>query len=259
MVRAAIVGVVQAVTGTASEHADLARGVHTAIGLQALADIREDFIRKARGGLGEDGVRWPKLSPKTLAYARRFGRGEQTRLKRLAGLGRAHSRGVAGQTGLLTAAQAKRWRSLFARNLAWLAARSGSLADAKARAAQIAWATLKREGAKTKLEVFGSREVEILRDTSILLNSLSPGVIGRDDAVYQPPQDQIFSLTGSGVIVGTNVPYASAHQRGTKRGIPARPFLPQAGAPKAWTARWASVAANSSRTAIRLALERLGR
>lgn len=250
--REAIIGVVRAVSGTPNQHLHLAKSVHTAVGVAALTDVKEDFIRKARGGTGEDGVQWPPLDPKTLAYSRRFGPGEQTKLKAAAGLGRANSYAPGGNKGLLTKAQLKRWRAIFAAVFARLMATDGDEGSAKARAAQIAWAVLKREGAKTKLEVFGHRKVEVLRDTSVLLNSLSPGATAGDR--YDPPEGQIFRLTGSGVIVGTNVPYASVHQRGSKRGVPARPFLPVGKAPQVWVSRWSKAANLATIKAIESAL-----
>jgi len=59
----------------------IARGVFFALGVAALSDIKSDYVRKARGETGEDGTRWPPLSPKYLAYGRRFGKGEQNLLQ----------------------------------------------------------------------------------------------------------------------------------------------------------------------------------
>jgi hypothetical protein len=223
----------------------IARGVFTAIGFGALSDIKDDFVRKAKGGTGEDGNTWPPLSPKTIAYHRRFGPGEKAALKKAAGLGKGNRHGPGGQPGLLTAQQRKRWNAIFASRLSRLLLSMPAPA-AKARAAAIAWATLKREGAKTMLEVYGNRKVEILRDTGVLLNSLSPGEITGDGSgiQYKPPSDnggdrQVFSLFDSGVIVGTTVAYAATHQEGDPaRNIPARPFLPTRGVPSIWLERW---------------------
>lgn len=253
---AQIQNLVGALTGKPNvEQADAAKQVHTAIGLAALADIKNDFVRKSRGQVGEDGVQWPKLSPKTLAYSRRFGDSEKSDLKKAAGLGRANRYGIGANSGLLTAAQKKRWKMIFATRLARLAATMG-IEAAKGRAAQIAWATLKREGAKTKLDVFGNRQVDILRDTGVLLNSLSPGILWTQlGGEYDPPIHQIFELTQSGVIVGTNVPYASAHQHGTDS-IPARPFLPVGKAPEVWVRRWIAAGLRAVTVAIQTALGR---
>ncbi len=226
----------------------IARGFQLAIGFAALSDIKDAFIIKSRGGTDAMGIRWPPLSREYLAYGRRFGPGEQSRLKQGAGLGRAHSKAPGGRKGLLTAAQLKQWRKIYVRLLNRFILSEGE-AEAKSHAAAIAWSVLKRHGAKTKLEVFGNRQVDILRDTGILLNSLSPGILsGSGPSVnYSPPSsdggaEQIFDLQPGEVIVGTNVEYASAHQKGI--GVPQRKFLPDEAnpVPTVWWARWLAVA-----------------
>lgn len=205
--------ILASVTGDAQSEA--ARAVFIAIGTTMLGLIHEDFITKARGGTGADGTRWPRLSPKTLAYSRRFGPGEQAALKRAAGLGRSNRFAPGKNKGLLSAAELKQWRAIYASRLARFAA-SVPLGEAKAKAAAIAWAEMKRRGAKTKLEVYGNREHEILRDTGVLANSLSIGASS---------DSQVFDLLENGVRVGTKVAYAARHHYGGK-GVPARPIMP---------------------------------
>jgi hypothetical protein len=245
-------------TGRAPDNLGLAAGVFTAVGFAALSDVKDDFVRKARGGVGEDGVQWQRLSRKYLAYQRRFGSGEKQALKAAAGLGRGNRLAPGGKKGLLTTAQLKRWRQIYGTRLSrfLLSMPEGA---AKARAAQIAWATVKREGAQTMLDVYGNRQVEILRDTGVLLNSLSPGQIGGNGLAtsYTKPSgpggdEQIFHLFNSGVIVGTTVAYAAVHQHGNpSKGIPARPFLPD-NIPPAWLNRWSDVAQQAIAVAARI-------
>lgn len=251
---------VAALGGATNELSGLAQGVYTALGFAALSDIKADFVRKARGQTGEDGNSWPRLSPKTLAYSRRFGPGEQSRLKKSAGLGRGNN-----NRGLLSAAQDKRWKQIYGTRLARFAA-SMPMAAAKAKAAQVAWATLKAEGAKTKLEVYGNREHEALRDSGILLNSLSPGQIdgGESGSVaYTKPsgpggEDQVFKTFEGGIIVGTNVPYAETHNDGdASRGIPERRFIPRDDqVPQIWLDRWLNVGRQAVASSLRLVLSR---
>jgi hypothetical protein len=235
-------------TGKAIDSTGVAKGVFLSLGFAALSDIHADFVRKARGGTGEDGVKWPPLSPKTLAYSRRFGPGEQTRLKRAHGLGRGHKYAPVG-TGLLSAAQLRQWRLYFRRNLAWLITKYDP-ETAKSIAAGMAWNRIKAEGGKTKLQVYGNRPHEILRDTGVLLNSLSPGELGGYGVSYRKPtgdggDNQIFAALANGVIVGTNVKYAATHQYGdSKRRIPARPYLP-AKVPDLWWGRWSNALSNA--------------
>lgn len=247
----------QVLIGRASDPLQLARGVFLALGFAALSDIKDDFVRKANGEVGEDGVKWPDLSAKYKAYGRRFGPGEQAGLKKAAGLGKANRFAPGQNKGLLTAAQLKLWRKIYGTRLQRFLV-SMSEPAAKARAAQIAWAELKRMGAKTKISVFGSRKLQILRDTGVLLNSLSPGELNGTE--YRKPSgdggdDQLFQTISNGVIVGTTVPYAAVHNNGNpSKGIPARPFLPSQ-APAVWQQRWEKVAADAIDVAIRLAYQ----
>ncbi|MCI0333550.1 MAG: hypothetical protein L0228_10045 [Planctomycetes bacterium] len=258
----------------------IARGVFLATGFAVLSEVKSDFIRKSRGGAGEDGATWPPLSRQYLAYQRRFGPGEKTRLKKAAELTGRNRYAPGGSKGLLTAAQLKRWRQIYSRVLRRLmvsmhveklsldtdADIQGSQfmtgSGAKATAAKIAWATLKREGARTMLDVFGRRQVEILRDTGVLFNSLSRGEISGGDlpASYTKPSgdggdQQIFATIANGVIVGTNVPYAASHNYGdAKRGIPKRQFLPEV-LPDVWQERVSDAAAKALAAGMRIALE----
>lgn len=102
---------------------------------------------------------------------------------------------------------------------------------AKKRAFAIAWARMKDAGAQTMLQKLGSRQVDILRDTGMLLRSLEPG---KED-VPSKAEGQIFRTFLPGkVVVGTHEkPW---HQHGDpKRNLPARPMWPEDGKiPEAW-------------------------
>lgn len=255
--------------GRESDDLGVARGVHAAIGFAALSDIKDDFIRKSRGETGEDGVKWKPLSREYLAYGRRFGRGEQAALRKGAGLTRANKYTLGNQTpdtpgsgplpsrlgGTLTDFQVKRWWEIYFKHRNRLMI-SLPPREAKSRAAALAWIQIKSEGAKTKLEVYGNRQVDIGRDTGVLLNSLSPGELansGRNTTYAKPTGDggaeQVFELINNGVIVGTNVRYAAAFNK-------LRPFIPQGGRiPNVWQERWAGVIQQGVLIATRLLLE----
>jgi len=235
--------------GREPDRHDIGRGFLMAIGFAALSDIKDAYVLKARGGTDAMGVKWPKLSAKYLAYGRRFGPTEQSRLKTGAGLGRSHRLAPGGKKGLLTAAELKQWRRIYSQRLRRYMLSEGESA-AKSHAAAVAWVIMKSRGARTKLEVFGNRQVQILRDTGILLNSLSPGQLstGAGSVSYSMPSgpggtEQIFKTNPGEVIVGTNVAYASRHQRGGG-GVPARVFIPDENhaVPEVWWARWAKIA-----------------
>jgi hypothetical protein len=231
------------VSGREPDRQDVGRGFLLALGFAALSDIKAAFVTKARGGTDEMGIKWKKLSPEYLAYGRRFGSGEQARLKRGAGLGRAHQKAPGDKKGLLTASQLKQWRKLYVIHLQRFLLSEPEKA-AKSHAAAVAWTVMKRRGARTKIGVFGQRDVEILRDTGVLLNSLSPGILstGAGAIAYAKPpgdggSDQIFETEPGAVIVGTNVEYAGRHQA-------TRPFLPdeERPVPDVWWERWTRVA-----------------
>ncbi len=240
--------IVGSVTGASSRYASEARQIFIVVGLAALSDVKADYVRKARGEVGEDGVKWPPLSPKTLAYGRRAPK--------------AGGFAPGGNDGMLTQQQLTRWRKLYGGALARLAM-SMDIETAKRIAAARAWKILKDEGAQTKLAAYASRPHEILRDTGVLLNSLSPGMLGTDgvNLTVTPPRGdggdmQVFDLQPDGVIVGTNVPYAATHQNGDrKRNIPARPFIPRI-IPDKWQERWTGSVLPALSAAIRGAVER---
>lgn len=177
------------------------------VGLAMLGRIRRAFVTKARGGVDEAGDKWAPLSPKTLAYGRR-GRtkGERGRSTR--------------PSQALTKRQQDRWWALYRK---WLAATKGD----NGRAARVAWSVLKEEGATTLLQKYGGRRAEILRDTGVLLNSLSPGYTG---------PEQVLRAQDGAIIVGTNRKGAAAHHKGDpKRGLPQRRLWPP---PGKWPSRW---------------------
>lgn len=195
-----------AMTGGATANAMMTR-----CGLAALGLIKQAFIVKARGGTDEAGEKWKPLSPKTIAYSktRQRGRGGRTKAEK----GRASHPSQA-----LNAKQQARWWNVYRKHLAIYKGDKG-------HAAAVAWLVLKGEGARTLLDKYGHRQVDILRDTGMLLNSLSPGVASNE---------QVFRIGNGEVIVGTNRKGAAAHHEGTSR-IPQRRLWPE---PSKWPPSW---------------------
>lgn len=262
---------VGALAGRSGDYSQLVRGVKLRVGMVALACIQEAFLAKAAGGTGEDGIAWAALKKSTIAN-RRVGPGDIPGLKaagitkrkfgfgaRRQGAGDLDSSGRL-KRGFLTDAQNKRWKMIFATRLTQFMARHGmGHAAAAARAGAIAWATLKAEGAKTKLEVLGNRKVMIGRDTGRLFNSLSPGVAGVDAAIghpilNSPPEpigadesDRVLREDPGAVIVGTNVVYAGKfHSQ--------RPLWPVGDLPQAWSERIVEAARSGVLEAITMIL-----
>lgn len=226
------------IAGDDSDTAGVATGLQLRVGVACLSQVQQAFIVKSRGGVGSDGIKWPALKRSTIA-GRRTTRGERKAL----GIGGKRERGI------LTPAQNARWRQIYGTRLARLRMVMPEGA-AKARAAQIAWAILKSEGAKTKLEVLGGRQVDMLRDTGELLRSLSPGVEDRPSSA----DGQVFRVERGLVIVGTNK--KTWHHTGTRK-MPARPLWPVDGViPEPWMQSIMAVLTSGLLVAIRTVLRR---
>jgi hypothetical protein len=229
-------------TGREADSFYIARGVFMAFGLAALMDIKADFVTKARGGTGEDGAKWAPLKPGTIAN-RRVGPGD-----------------IKSDPAIKEREKIR--KAAYKKHLARMLL-SLPEGEAKKRAAQLAGREATQKTGKTKIDTLGGRSVEILRDTGVLLNSLSPGEMTDPgpSAVYSPPRgdggsEQVFSLFENGVMVGTNVLYAATHQNGdAARGIPARPFLPTGEVPEAWEQRWMDVGLQALEVGARMLYE----
>lgn len=209
-------------TGRESDSLNIAKGVLLTLGFAALSDIKSDFVTKSRGGTGEDGVKWQPLKPETIARRRVGPRDIKS------------DPGIKERESIRKAAYRKYLKRLSV---------SMSPEMARARAKQLAGMEATRRTGRTKVQTLGSRQVEILRDTGVLLNSLSPGeLVGSGPSTIHIPDraasDQVFDVLDAGVIVGTNVLYSATHQYGDMtRNVPARPFLPET-PPDAWEQRW---------------------
>jgi len=241
------------VTGREADSLGIARGAFTALGFAALSDIKADYIRKAKGQTGEDGIRWKPLSPKTIAR-RRIGPGDK-KLTHVADRLKAEAAATKAARQKFDAdakVRRKRLEARFALSLPSEEARKRAAEQIKVERAAADFRLrgkipLAKATGKRRWEILAQRQVDILRDTGVLLNSLSPGEISGDgpDIEYRTPAGdggdrQVFALLGNGVIVGTTVEYAKTHQEGSGR-VPARPFLPTAGVPQVWLDRWAAV------------------
>lgn len=238
-------GAVSSLTGRGADSA-YSRGIRLRLGMVLLACIQESFLAKASGGTGEDGIQWAPLKPSTIA-ARPIGQGDVAGLKSMGITRGKHGYGARSQgandldargrlkRGFLTAAQDKRWRMIFAtRKFQMMAQHGMDPGAASARAGAIAWATLKSEGAKTRLQVLGGRTVAIGRNSGRLFNSLSPGAADPDSfPILSMPgavEDRILREEPGSFTVGSNVDYAGAfHAR--------RPLWPDGELPAAWSQR----------------------
>lgn len=210
-VRKIIQKAIDAASGKNGDAHDAAMAMQVRIGMTALAYIKDAFVVKARGGTDASGLSWPPLKKSTIAYSRRH-----------PGVPSPKQRAAFRPSWMLTEKQKARWWAIYRIQLA-------RFKGDKAAASRNAWAVLKREGAKTLIGVYGDTKVEILRDTGLLLNSLSPGV--NPGSV----EHQIFQATPGEVIIGTNRKGASAHHNGIPGRLPQRKLWPD---PDDWPKEW---------------------
>lgn len=210
-VRRAIMKAVAAASGRGSDAQEAADAMQVRLGMTALTYIRQAFVVKSRGGTDAAGLKWPPLSPKTIAYSRRH-----------PGVPKASERAPYRPSWMLSEKQRKRWWDIYRIGLA-------RFKGDRSAAAKMAWKIVKDEGGKTLLGEYGNTSVLILRDIGLLLNSLSPGVSPGS------VENQVFRVGRGEVIVGTNRKGASAHHEGISGRLPQRRLWPE---PSQWPAEW---------------------
>lgn len=172
--------------------------------------IHQDFVKKSKGGTGLDGVSWKPLKTETIAY--RPGTFPESS-------GR--------ERGLLTPAQNRTWKRVYARKLKTLQRRYEG-AELKEMAGKAAWTHLKALGARVKLAEASGKKVSILVVSGRLERALRPGQV-KDDQ-YIPTAGHRIEITGITVRVVVNVGYAKKQHEN-------RPILPRDYRPYARKAR----------------------
>jgi hypothetical protein len=201
--RAAIRQAIASIPSAARQGGTAANAMMVRCGLAILGRIKQAFIVKSRGGTDDARDSWKPLSPRTIAYSTTRGRGVGGRSKAV----RARE---ARPSQALNKKQQERWWEVYRRQLA-------RYKGDKGHAAAAAWVVLKMEGAQTLVDKYGHRRVEILRDTDLLFNSLSPGT---------PTAESVFRVAQGSVTVGTNRKGAAAHHRGVPGRLPQRRLWP---------------------------------
>lgn len=187
------------------------KGLALRLGVALLSQVQQDFLTKARGGTGRDGIQWKPLLPATIAR-RRLGPGDKKSVT-------LKARGAA-----LTPAQKRAVEKDVRTRKAALLIRGLPEAQATGLARAAAEAKYRGTGAiVSKRAVLGSRRVEILRDTGRLFKSLEPGI---DDKPSGAAEQKFVALAGS-VTVGSLVVYAGRQHAD-------RPFWPAKSIPAAW-------------------------
>ena len=151
--------------------------------------IHINFLIKAAGGADSLGNRWLPLSQHTNIY-KQFYRGERKQYG---------VRQYKDSIGILTPRLSKLWKGVYRS----LIARGKS----PGVAAKLAWGLVRSKGGRTKKNLLGGRKTQILIATRRLEKSLQPGRVVGD--TYIPRPEQIASVMGTTVRVGSSVPYAS--------------------------------------------------
>lgn len=166
--------------------------------------ISDAFKKKSEHGADELGNTWEDLTQDYKAYKRPVGVGEiATNLKR-------RLKPSNNRLGLLTPGQHKRWKTIFGIIYHSYKEELGD-EDALALAGQVAWTKLKEEGAQTKRDVLGNRNLPILQRTKKLLTSLLPGKFDASKGYSKKNGNQVFQLERGRLIIGTALEYAEHH------------------------------------------------
>lgn len=230
-----------AITGGGGDHYGIGHGFRARLAFTFFSLVLPNFVKLGRGQVGEDNERWPRNSPKYLAYGKgpkssRMGRGRMP----MNFPGGPYYHGAYGRpprgSGELTEKQLRDWfQKWYWPKKFQLLLMGYPYREAQRLAAQYAWENMKKSGAKTLLTRFGNRPDQVLKDRGLLERSLQPGFLVDGvsaDAEYQVKNTmQIAREEPGSVVVGTNHPHAEKHHEG-KGKLPQRRLWPKRITPK---------------------------
>ena len=226
--------VVAILAGSTPDRNGLLRGFQLRLGAAFLSKVKKAYVVKSRGGRGDDGITWPDLSPATVAGRRRVAKSSGRKKDKTYVSARRYN--VARREAF--ARLQFRMSRDDARKAAKRIAATDERVTATAGKSKIAAARLMKSGV----------DYDILRDTGILFNSLSPGRV--NGSAYTTPENQVMNAGTRSIVVGTNVAYAGAHHHGTKH-IPRRALWPDR-MPDAWVSDMVGTALRGLGKAIEL-------
>lgn len=171
------------------------RSVHTVYKANLIREVmvraNAAFWKKAKGGTDDLGNKWKPLAASTHAY-KPYSPRELNTYKINGRLTR----------GLLTPAQDKLWRAIYARTLSRLEKKG--VADAEKKAAERAWGVLKARGARTKLGL--NRITDINIRTGALVAATSPGTVA-NNRYYPPGKQRVIYRPRGAVTIAFMLPY----------------------------------------------------
>jgi hypothetical protein len=170
-----------------------------AVALSMFKSMSKAFDTKSQGQQDDLGQTWHDISEQTKAYSRPAHVGDLPRKMR---------RGMSNPNtmGLLNPGEYKIWKGIWAGVFNSKKADLGD-AEAKIEAGKVAWGKLKAMGAQTKINILGSRDLLILRDTDKLFRSFLPGNLSKK-SYRKYNRDQIYEVRKGEIKVGTKVEYA---------------------------------------------------
>lgn len=214
-------------SGRSSAAQESARGLALRLGVVTMSFLKEAFIVKSRGGTDAAGEQWAPLSPYTIRKRLEKGSLRKRDLPRKA------------RRALDRFQKAKdEYTKAVARLGGFKKAKRSTIDKAKSKVdrleKKLAKYTAKLDKARAALDT-AIANIEILRDTGRMFNSLSPGESGELN------DDGVLRVNPGEIVFGTNVEYAAEHMEGrpvaTAKGppMPARPLWPE---PKKWPAQW---------------------
>jgi len=171
------------------------RSVHTLYKAVLLKEIMRrvniSFWARAKRGSDDLGNKWKPLAPSTHAY------------KPLSPIEKkTYKIGNKLTRGLLTPAQDRIWRTIYARTLQRLEKKGESNAEKKA--AERAWAVVKNRGARTKLGLGRITDTNIR--TGALVASTKDGAVANNR--YYAPKNQRVTLGPRSINIKLVLPYA---------------------------------------------------
>jgi len=187
------------VAGRARDPFKLHKKFWGAVAFSMYESLNKAFETKAQGGIDELGNNWDDLTEHTKAYSRPIYPGDLPRRMRL-------NEKRSDTIGLLSPGEYKKWRAIYASVLRKNEKKLGT-GEAKILAAKVAWSEIKKDGAQTKIDVLGSRDLLILRDSDRLYRSFLPGKLTKH-SYRKYNKDQVFIVEKGAVTVGTKVEYA---------------------------------------------------
>lgn len=195
--------------GTHPDPHGIAESLRSRVAFGFLDLVADAFEQKGRGYTGSDGIKWAPLSSQYLAYSRPLAGRQKPRAGK-------HAPG--GNDGLLSDAQLRLWRKTFSTNVRRLAGKY-EIRDAKARAAAMAWKTVKEAGGKTKLASpkFGGRiagkDYQIHVVSGTFRRTIQPGTLtvnanGGADYFTSEPDQVVENTSATTMVVGSKFPHA---------------------------------------------------